>query len=96
MNDINLAQLGHKTKDVFKRFHMTIFIVVIAVGLIAVVLMLNSTISASTDSSSFQTNSDMSAGFDKATMEQVEKLQELNQDPSSTKLPSGRINPFVE
>ncbi|MDN5819367.1 MAG: hypothetical protein L0H36_01485 [bacterium] len=95
MKDLNLSQLGKKIGDVFKRFHMTIFIVVIAVGLIAAVLMLNSTINRSTDSSSLNDGSE-ATGFDQATMDKVQKLQEINQSKSSTKLPGGRINPFVE
>lgn len=95
MKDLNLSQIGKQIGDVFKRFHMTIFIVVIAAGLISVVLMLNSTINRSTDSSNLSTGSD-ATGFDQATMDKVQKLHEINQSKSSTKLPGGRINPFVE
>lgn len=96
MKDLDLSQLGNSIATVFKRFHMTIFIVLVSAGLIAIVLMLNSTINMSTDSSDFTIQSDQADTFDQETIKQIQELQRINQDPDSTKLPSGRINPFVE
>ena len=81
--------------NILRRYHLTLFIVFVAIGLgFAVFTFTNILGEASTDSS-YQ--SPINAGtIDQATLERIKALHTSDDNPSSLAPPSGRINPFVE
>jgi len=78
-----------------RRFHITLFVLVVFGGLAATVFMLNSVIVRSTDSGDY-TPETPSAAFDQTTINRVEELQTRDQTGGGLQLPPGRTNPFVE
>jgi hypothetical protein len=77
-----------------RRFHVTIFAIIVIGGLAIVVFMLNNIIIRSADTSDY-TPETPSATFDEATIDRIEDLKTRNQTDSQLDL-SGRTNPFIE
>lgn len=78
-----------------RRFHITLFVLVVFGGLAATVFMLNTVIVRSTETGDY-TPETPNASFDQATIDQIEELQTSDQGGNTLQLPSGRTNPFVE
>lgn len=78
-----------------RRFHVTLFVLIVFGGLAVVVFMLNGVIVRSTDTSDY-TPATPNVNFDQATIDRIEELQTRDQTDSTFVLPPGRTNPFVE
>lgn len=78
----------------FQRYSLTIFIVVLTVSLAVGVLILNSIVIQSSDTTGYTSTTDPTT-FDKITIDRVKQLHTSDAQTSIT-LPTGRINPFAE
>ena len=77
----------------FRRFHMIIFFIIVVGCLAAAVLLINDTLTGSSD----EYTSGISAGsIDKATLERLQSLHPSSQPGPAPTLPAGRTNPFAE
>ena len=89
MKDLSLQQFVKSYSHFMHRYHVIVFTVVIIGGLsIATYLMYRVTIASSTP-----TGTPVS-GFDKATIDRINQLHDVNDSQESLKLPPGRVNPF--
>lgn len=89
----NQGTLSKLIISFLKRFQLIIFFVLVVSFLAAAVILLNKTL---TDSSEQQYTSTIEAGtIDRATLERIQSLHTSSQ-PSSAQLPEGRVNPFAE
>jgi hypothetical protein len=80
----------------FRRYHLLIFTLSVLGGLIVCMLLINSIIVKSGDTSD-HTPAAPSTGFDKETMERLKVLRTANDtQPDDLDLSKGRTNPFVE
>jgi hypothetical protein len=81
--------------NLIKRYNMTIFIVVIVIGLIASVWILNEILSQQpSDNTNSATSSSTTTTFDQTTIDRLNKLTTSNDSSGEQVLPSARINPF--
>lgn len=81
--------------DALHRYHVILFVVIIAGGLAVVVFMLNAIILRSEQSDGYSATSN-NATFDQATIDRIKQLRTANEGDSSLDLSKGRTNPFVE
>lgn len=100
---MNNDSTNHQSKaaiNKFKRVSITLFIVLITGGLMAVVITLSNTLQqmyvvgkpATTD-----TKTDAGTiTLDQTTLDRLNKLTKSNENQNNQSLPSGRINPFAE
>ena len=93
--DINTGSLIGPIAKGFKKYNLTIFIVVLVTGLAIAVLMLNATLQQSSDTTGY-TAATKPTNFDQVTITRVNQLHTSTGAPSSITLPSTRINPFAE
>lgn len=81
-------------QKIFRRFHLTIFFVIIVASLSGAVLWLNSILSSASTAEGY--TSTIGAGsIDQATLERIKELHPSNEAQPTT-LPEGRVNPFAE
>jgi hypothetical protein len=78
----------------FQRYSLTIFIVVLTSGLVVTVLIMNSIVQKSSDTSGYTSTTNMTS-FDQVTIDRVKQLHTSDAQTDIT-LPPGRINPFAE
>lgn len=80
----------------FRRYHLLIFTVAVLGGLIVCMLLINSIITKSGDTTGHAPTAP-SAAFDEETMERIKALRSANDArPDDLDLNKGRTNPFVE
>ncbi|MDB5167167.1 MAG: hypothetical protein JWN26_312 [Candidatus Saccharibacteria bacterium] len=79
----------------FRKYNLTIFIVVLTTGLAVAVLMLNATLQQSSDTTGY-TAATNPTNFDQATIDRVKQLHTSSDTLAPVVLPSNRINPFAE
>ena len=80
---------------IFRRFHLTIFIVFIAAGLGYAVLSFNTLLTESSTDANY-TSSIGAGSIDQATLERIKTLHTSDDATPALATPSGRINPFSE
>jgi hypothetical protein len=78
-----------------QRFHTTLFIVVVVIGLAVAVLMLRNSINNASAGVSTTTNT-QATSFDTSTMDRLKDYHTSDGTLPDVNLPSGRINPFTE
>lgn len=78
----------------FTRFNVVIFIVVVASGLIAAILIINGILQSPYKTTDNIINNGQTT-FDKSTIVQLDKLKTSDQNTADQALPTGRINPFI-
>lgn len=93
-NNVDLLAILKTIADGFRRYNLTIFIVVFVGGLAVAVIMLNTTIQKSSDTTGY-TSTPQSTTFNQATIDRIKELH-TSSEPVTSTLPSGRINPFNE
>jgi hypothetical protein len=95
-NDINLNVILTPIADVFRRYHVTIFIVVVVSGLATAVILLDGILQSSTNITGLTPTVGVTT-FDETTINRLAQLH-TSSDTSSvdTTLPPGRISPFSE
>ena len=96
--DINLNLVVTSVKKAcikfLYRFHVVIFVILVVGGAAIMVFALNSIVIRSSESDGYTSNTN-NATFDQATMKRIDELKTRDQS-STTDLPSGRTNPFIE
>lgn len=93
--NLSLDAIKKSLATFLRRFHVTLFVLIVFGGLAIVVFMLNGIIIRSTDTSGY-TPETPNANFDQTTIDRIEELQTRDQAGSGLTLPPGRTNPFVE
>lgn len=93
--DLSLKKITKLIARFFLRFHVITFSVLVAVGLSLIIYSASQII---LDSSEPQIITDIPhAGFDKATIDQLESLSERSSDTKPLTFPANeRVNPFSE
>ncbi len=79
----------------FKRYNLTIFIVVLVSGLTTAVLLLNNILITSSDVSGLNANTS-NTSFDQTTIDRVQQLHTSSDNFTLYIPPAGRNNPFAE
>lgn len=78
----------------FGRFNVVIFIVVVAGGLIASIMILNNILQLPYEASNPTGSTGNTVVFDETTITRLNKLKTSDTNATDQILPSGRINPF--
>lgn len=90
-----LSSITFKINKFLRTYSVTIFIVLVTIGLIFAVYTMTH-IAIETAGISTDTSTNNSAGaIDQATINKINSLNS-SEKPSDVNLPSGRINPFAE
>jgi hypothetical protein len=79
----------------FRRYSVTIFVVVLVGGLATAVLLLNQILQQSSDANGYTSSLDVTT-FDQETINHVDRLHKSTDTDITVTLPDGRINPFTE
>lgn len=95
-NSIDISKILKTIGSLFRRFHTTLFIVVIVLGLAYAVLSLNSLIATASDPNANSTNAATDTSPQQTVVERIKQLHTSDKAPDTIDLPSGRINPFSE
>lgn len=82
-------------KKLSKRFHLTLFFVLIVGGLSGAVLVINNTLKDNTTDPGY-TSSINAGSIDRVTLDRLKTLHTSTQGPAAPTLPAGRINPVGE
>lgn len=93
MNDKTSKNPFAPIVNFFTRFNVVIFIVVVASGLIAAILIINGILQLPYETTGNIINNSQTT-FDESTIVQLDKLKTSDQNVNPT-LPTGRINPFI-
>lgn len=95
-SNLSLDAVPALLSKLLRRYHVMIFTFLILGGVIVMMYMINQIITASTDTSQLVDQAQTAAPFDKATIEQLEELDN-NSKSSELNIPAGhRISPFVD
>ena len=90
----NRSGVSRKLSDFFKRFHLLLFFILVVACLAAGVLLLNQTL---TETSDQEFTSDITAGsIDQSTLTRIEALHTSDRPNTPPTIPAGRINAFSE
>lgn len=93
--EVSLKAIIEGIASTFKKYNLTIFIIVLAGGLGTAVILLNNTLKKSSDTSGYSSNLDITS-FDQATIDRIKQLHTSSEFTGDVALPTGRINPFAE
>lgn len=77
-----------------RRFHLLIFFVAIVACLSVAIVLLNETLTESSDET--YTSSINAGSIDQATLQKIQSLHPSSQPSAAPSLPPGRVNPFSE
>lgn len=80
--------------DLFRRFHLLLFFILIVGCLSAAIVLINNTLTDTTDASGY-TSSIHAGSIDEAALQQIQSLHKSSQ-PQTVQPPAGRTNPFGE
>ena len=94
-NNISLKSIFTSIAEIFRHYHVTIFIVVIVSGLATSVMLLNNILQSSTNISGYSQNG-TSTSFDQVTIDQINQLHASNENVQTIDTSKGRISPFSE
>jgi hypothetical protein len=81
--------------NAFRKYSVTIFVVVLVGGLATAVLLLNQILQQSSNAEGYTSSLDITT-FDQQTIDRINSLHSSTEADSSVTLPNGRINPFTE
>lgn len=95
-NDLKLSNIFRPIGTAFKKYNLTIFIVVLVGGLGTAVLLLNNALQKASQTDGSTSTNAANASFDQATITRVNQLHTSDVAPTDYTPPSGRINPFSE
>ena len=95
MKSIDLTTTLKPAGAMFRRFHLTIFIVFIVAGLGYAVLSFNTLLARSSTDTSYTSPID-AGSIDQATLERINALHTSDGPSPAVTTPVGRINPFSE
>lgn len=102
MKNADISTLLKPAGKFFKKFHTTLFFVIIVAGLAFTVITINTLLTEASDPTSTSGNELPSTGntgtpgsFDEQTIQKINSLHESS-SPAEVTLPEGRISPFSE
>lgn len=95
MKNMSVTSLFLAIANTIRRYTVTIFIVLIVVGLSASVLLLNTILQDASNTNGVTSSVD-DTGFDQSTIDRVKQLHTSADVLPDLTLPSGRVNPFAE
>jgi len=95
MKNANVSLSFKPLVNLFRRFHMTFFIVILAGGLAYAVMLFTTILNESSVDTTY--TSPIEAGsIDQATLDRIKALHTSDETVPTPTNPSGRINPFSE
>lgn len=89
----SIDKLGRLVGTLLRRYHIIIFALTIVIGVSVAVFFLNNLITASSQA---DPPAPISSGFNKETIDAINKFDAPGTNREMPPLPSGRINPFIE
>lgn len=92
-SDISLTQISSAISTFFKRYHITLFIVLALGGVIAATLTISSI--AQTSGASGATSSPQ-AVFNQQTIDRLDSLKTVDEQSPNPDVPMGKRDPFFE
>lgn len=92
---LSLTAIKKAIVNFLHRFHVLVFATIVLGGSAIVILILNSIIIQSGDSTNYVPQG-QSSSFDQNTIKRIDELKTRNQSGDSLDLSNGRTNPFVE
>jgi ABC-type bacteriocin/lantibiotic exporter with double-glycine peptidase domain len=92
-NTISLTTIGPKLGQLFHRYGLLVFFLIIAGGLIAALITLNLIIAKTDDSEGYVSDVN-NMSFDVETINKIRELRTDDQETKKIDLDSGRILPF--
>lgn len=92
-NDLSLSTMLGGVSTFFKRYHVTMFVILVLGSLIAVAFVLNGIIQHSPDEAAATSSAQI---FNQETIDKLESLRTAEEQPSNPPVPLGNRNPFVE
>jgi hypothetical protein len=95
MKNISIGSLLKPIGHFFARFHLTLFILVVASGLGCAVLLLNG-ILTDTSAAEGYVSPIGTGSIDQATLDAIKALHTSDETVTDKTLPEGRINPVAE
>jgi hypothetical protein len=96
MKNISLTNPFKQLANLFVRYNLVIFIVLMSFGLVMSILILNNIISQPTNGNNSNPSSTQPTSFDQSTINRLNKLEPSASNTSYQTLPAGRNNPFSE
>lgn len=93
--DITLDSLTKNIVQVFKRYHVVIYVLLVIGGLGVAVLFLNQTVESSAQSNGYESTAN-NTSFDQATIDRINQLGNGSDAQNTIDLDKGRVNPFIE
>lgn len=96
--DVSLQSIITPINKFFSKHHLTIFITILSLMLIAALVLLITVVTTSTTPDVVDnTTNRINGSFDEATIKRVGELQDSGQNPALLSFPKNeRANPFVE
>lgn len=95
MKNSNISISFKPLTQIFKRYHLTLFIVFLTGGLVYAVLTFTNLLNESSKDTGY--TSPITAGsIDQATLERIKALHTSDEPTPALVVPAGRINPFTE
>jgi hypothetical protein len=92
---LSLTSIKKFIFNLLRRYHIIIFVIFVAGGLVVIVFMLNSIILRSSDPDGYTASSNNST-FDQATIDRIKQLRTSGENDAPLDLSKGRTNPFIE
>jgi len=92
---LDLKKLFKPVGSLFRRFHLTLFIVFITAGLSYAVYTFTNLLNESSIDSSYVSPHDAGT-IDQATLDRIKALHTSDEPIPASTLPAGRVNPFSE
>lgn len=95
MKDMSLSSLFKPIAPLFRKYHLTIFVVFVVAGLGYAVFSFTNLLSQTSTDSSY--TSPISAGtIDQVTLDRINALHTSDEPTPALVTPPGRVNPFSE
>jgi hypothetical protein len=95
MKNVSVSSLFKPIIPIFRKYHLTIFIVFVAAGLGYAVFTFSNLLAASSTDTTY-TSSIGAGSIDQATLERINALHTSDEPTPTLVTPPGRINPFSE
>lgn len=96
MKNLTIRSLFKPFGMLFRKFHFTLFIVLVVAGLGGAVLLLNSMLANLSKVDENYTSPIEAGTIDQATLDRIKELHTSKETVPADDFPSGRINPFGE
>ncbi len=96
MKNLTIGSLFKPFTLLFTKFHLTLFIIIVAAGLSSAVLLLNNTLANLSTIDETYTSSIGAGTIDQATLDRIKELHTSDETFSTDVISTGRTNPFGE